>query len=100
MSQEIFVDELDGVLVGYPMSKLRFVSFRGSDDDGQPISEQVLMLTIPTNELISMANYIIKNAENDASALSKMSVSATSEFQKMIQQIEKPVTKKSISKSK
>lgn len=82
---EIFADELDGVLVGYPISKIRFVSTMGIDDDGNQITEKVLTIAMPTEALIKACMEISKNAENDMGMLLEMAEESATSLRKAIQ---------------
>lgn len=74
---EIYADEIDGVLVGYPVSKVRFVSTNSINNEGQPVSETVLMLAIPTDALIAGCKTIINNAEGEITDLIALAEAST-----------------------
>lgn len=69
---EIYADDIDGVLIGYPMAKIRFNSTRGISENGEPIEETVLTVAIPLESLLKACRNIIDNAESDIDMLAKL----------------------------
>lgn len=54
---EIYADELAGIMLGFPMSKLTFTSSRQLGSDGKVIKTNVLTVTISTQSLIKGLNF-------------------------------------------
>lgn len=64
---EIFVDELAGILLGYPTSKLTFVAARQVGTSGAIEKAKVLTLSISTQNLLNACNMVLDHAkENQA----------------------------------
>lgn len=73
---EIFADELAGMMLGYPVSKLTFVTATQSGENGTIEKTKVLSLAIPTQSLLNSCKLILDNAlENQELIISMASVS-------------------------
>lgn len=59
---EIFADELAGMMLGYPISKLTFAAARQGAPNGEIEKAQVLTLSIPTLSLLTSCKLILDNA--------------------------------------
>jgi hypothetical protein len=73
---EIFADELGGILLSYPISKLTFVTAQQIGSGGDVEKIKVLTLTLSTQNLINACKLVLANArENQELILSSASVS-------------------------
>jgi hypothetical protein len=62
---EIFVDELGGLMLGYPISKLTFVAARQVGADGAVVKNKVLTLSISTQSLLNTCKLVLNNAREN-----------------------------------
>lgn len=70
---EVYVDQLGGIMLGYPTSKLTFVSLRqGQSSDptnATPDQRHAVTVTMSTQSLINACNAISKNISENQEAL-------------------------------
>lgn len=69
LNNEIYVDRLKRVIVGYPMSKVEFLSVIDVGDDKKSITQKVVTITMPTASLVKTCRMILNNAEKDSAQL-------------------------------
>ena len=62
---EIFTDELAGLMLGYPISKLTFATVKQGKTDSSAEKVQALTLTIPTQSLLNACNLILDSARKN-----------------------------------
>lgn len=74
---EIFADELSGMMLGYPVSKLTFSAAKQSGNDGAVEKNNVLTLTLSTHNLLSACKLILNNASDNQDLI--LSGASTSE---------------------
>ncbi len=87
---EIFADELSGMMLGYPVSKLFFSSASQEGAAGEIAKSKVLTLSIPTQSLLSACKLILDHAiENQELIHSAASVSEES-ILKILSEINPP----------
>lgn len=75
---ELYVDSLGGVMLGYPVSKLTFITVvqnGHSESDSEPndntsvVKKDVVTLTIPTAALIDACQKILDNLQENKETL-------------------------------
>lgn len=67
---EIFVDDLGGIMLGQPISKLTFVSMQqNGDPDSTPLQTPRVVITMTTQALINACNVILKNVHENKGGL-------------------------------
>jgi len=62
---EIFADELAGIMLGYPTSKLTFAAIRQGGTNGEVAKTNVLTLSISTQVLIDACNLVLNHAKTN-----------------------------------
>jgi hypothetical protein len=70
---EVYVDQLGGIMLGYPTSKLTFVSLRQNQSsdptNAAPDQRHAVTVTIPTQSLMNACNAISKSIRENQDAL-------------------------------
>lgn len=66
---EVYVDGLEGMLLGYPNSKLRFTTIDPSSEAVQPKVIPKITLVVPTGVLIQVARQLLNTFDSNKEAL-------------------------------
>lgn len=65
---EFYADDIGGIMIGYPISKITFSSVQHAEKD-QVESRKVITLSMPTHALIKVCSAFIKSAEDNQDAI-------------------------------
>lgn len=91
---EIFADDIMGVMLGYPMSKLTFASSVQTEPNGKASKIPVVAITMSTQSMVTALNFVLEHVNmNKGSLMDSASESAGKMLntleQKAIQKVEK-----------